>query len=116
MELDYDNGPGLQLLEDILQMEEYKKNGNQDLTVEKLDEIAVKRDNILHVALENDFTFMVYMTDQEKETKVANPERQKVTFETTSNKEVEKVNLMKDYFATGNLKPLQDYLDNLLEG
>ena len=58
---------------------------------------------------------MVYMTDVEAETKVSNPQRQKDTFKSTFKKEAVKIKLMKDYFETGDLKPMEDYWDRLLK-
>lgn len=56
---------------------------------------------------------MNYMTDEVEKTNEPNAERRKIIFETTSKKEIEKINLLKNYFETKDIKPLQDYWDNL---
>lgn len=113
MEIDYENDAGLKLFDEIMIEEEFIKIGLDVLTKEQHDILGVRCDNIVEIALGKDFSFMVYMTDKVEETKVPNPERQKIIFETTSKMEVEKINLLKNYFETKEIKPLQDYWDNL---
>lgn len=71
--------------------------------------------NLVEIALGNDFTSIDYITDKKEEIDNPDPKRQKVIFETLSKKKKVHIDLMKDYFETNYLNPLQDYLDRLFE-
>ena len=113
MEIDYENDEGVQLFCDILVEEEFIKTGVENKSEEEIDRLQIKTDNILSIAAGHDFRKMVYMTDNLIEKDNPNPERQKTAFASTITNEVEKISIMKNYFATGDLKPLQEFWNNL---
>lgn len=116
MEIDFDNDQGLKLFDEIMIEEEFIKTGLDTFTKVQHDVLDIKIDNILNIAAGKDYSNMNYRTDIVGKLPAPNPEKQKNIFETTSKTQAEKINLMKSYFSTKELKPLQDYLDKLLEG
>lgn len=116
MELDYEDDPGLELLARIIDQEHFLKTGREDSTESESQSQTVKMQNIIEIALGKDFTEMHYLTDNTYEVENPNVEKKKTVFLSTNKSEAKKIKLMKDYFATGDLKPLQDYLDELMEG
>lgn len=115
MELDYENNEGIELLRRIVLQEDYLKTGNDDYSDEQLEQFGVLVDNIVEIALGNDFKSMDYITDREKEIDNPNIERKQAAYQSTSAEKKKHINLMKDYFATNDLNPLQNYLDRLFE-
>lgn len=116
MEFDFQNDEGVSLLYDILIKEEQTKTGSDNFTRQQLHGIDVKAINITAISQGKDFNHVNYMVESNEDSKIApeiNIDRLKLIYETTSKKESSKIKLMKDYFATGDLKPLQYYLDKL---
>lgn len=115
MELDYENDPGLELLARIIDQEHFFKTGREDSTKDEIEYQTVQMHNIIEIALDKDFTEMHYLTENTDEVKKPDIEKMKTVFLTTTKEEAKNIKLMKDYFATGDLKPLQDYLE-LMKG
>lgn len=115
MEIDYENDYGVKLFIQIINEEENKKNNYQEFTKNQDLQINTKIENILSIAFGHNYKRIIYVTDNIVERDNPVPERQKLALETISKMEGAKISLMKDYFSTGDLKPLQDYLDKLLE-
>lgn len=113
MDIDYENDEGVKLFIQIVDYEERKKNNNQEFSDNQNLQVDTKIENILIIAFGLNYKRIVYITDDEIEKDNADPERQKIAFETISKREVQKIIMMKDYFSTKNLKPLQDYWDAL---
>lgn len=116
MELDYENDPALEVLARIIDQEHFLKTAREDSTKDEIESQTVQMHNIIEIALDKDFTEMHYLTDNTDEVKNPNIEKKKTVFISTNKSEAKKIKLMKDYFATGDLKPLQDYLDELMKG
>lgn len=115
MEIDYENNEGIELLRRIILQEDYLKTGNDDYSNEQLDQFGVLVDNIVEIALGNDFKSMDYITDKEEEIDNPNLERKKSAYQSTLTEKKKHIDLMKDYFETNDLNPLQAYLDRLFE-
>jgi len=116
VENDYENDEGVKLLIEIIIEEEAKKADYADFSPEQEDMMDTKIENILVIAEGLTYESIVYMTDVEAEFEKPDEERQKIVFDTTSKNEASKIQLMKDYFATKDIKPLQDYWDGLFGG
>lgn len=115
MSIDYQNDEGVQLLVEIVIEEEARKIDYADFSPEQEDMMDTKIENILVIAEGLTYEDIVYMTDVKAEFTNPDSERQKLVYETTSKNEASKIQLMKDYFATKDIKPLQEYWDGLLE-
>lgn len=115
MKIDYENDEGVKLLIEIIVEEEAQKIDYADFSPEQKDMMDTKIENILVIAEGLSYESVAYMTDVEAEFESPNIERQKLVFETTSKNEASKIKLMRDYFATKDIKPLQDYWDGLFE-
>lgn len=115
MEKNYENDEGLNLFYSVMIKEENTRIGVDQLTKIQYDILGIRCDNIVEIALGKDYKTMNYMTDEVEKTNEPNTERRKIIFETTSKKEIEKITLLKNYFETKDIKPLQDYWDNIFD-
>ena len=113
MEIDIENDKGVRLFNHIIMEQDYLKTGNENYSNHQLDSIGVLRDNIIAIALGKDYTSMDYIAANKEDIDNPSLERKKKIYETTSQKEIINIDLLKAYFATRDLKPLQDYLDSL---
>lgn len=115
MNVNYGNDRGVKLLLEIIVEEEAQKVDYADFSPDQEDMMDTKIENILVIAEGLTYESIVYMTDVESEFEKPDVERQKIVFDTTSKNEASKIHLMKDYFATKDIKPLQEYWDGLFK-
>lgn len=115
MEIDYENDKGLELFAKILAQEHYLKTGKEEFTKEELEQEEILIFNIESLAAGEDYKNMDYITDRQQEIDNPDPKRQKAVFETLSQKKKVHINLLKNYYESGDLKPMQYYLDRLFE-
>ena len=115
MEFDFDNDKGIELLSEIITKENLKNSSEP--SEDEIETLDVLFDNILHIAMGHGYETMQYFADaydrhEAKKMKV-DPVKQKLVYETTLKKQALYIKLLKDYFETNDLKPMQEYLTQL---